>query len=171
LLSVCIGIPVTPDPVPSVGPVKMANKWPVNGSLDVFPHSQTFPSYASFCSAHFSPFVSSFLGGSGFVFASTSTIVAIPSAFALFASSSAGSVSVSRPPKSQSSCSSRIRLERSCAARIYVLVLAGDLVSLYIKEFGERFRNPNQKQADRVLFARHQKYPWGLPTGSSESIG
>jgi hypothetical protein len=132
----------------------MANKWPVNGSLDMFPHSQIFPSYASFYSTHFSSFVSSFLGDSGFVFASTSTIAAIPSAFALFASSSAGSVRVSRPPKSQSSCSSRMRLERSCAARIYVLVLAGDLVSLYINDFKESFGdpvpgNPSRKQEDR----------------------
>jgi hypothetical protein len=147
LLKACISTPVAPDPVLGVGPVQMAEKWHVHGSLDVILHSQFFLRALRHYSAHLPPFVSSFFGSSGFVFASISTIAAIPSAFALFASSSAGSVSVSRPPKSQSSCSSRMRLERSCAARIYVFVLAGELILLPTNSSGGTFGRSSPTQS------------------------
>jgi hypothetical protein len=70
--------------------------------------------------------------------AKPSIISAICTAFVRFASSSAGSVSVSSPPNSQSSCKSRMRVLRSCVVLIYACTLVPQI----------SFPPPNTKKAN-----------------------
>jgi hypothetical protein len=91
---------------------------PKSQSCGIPPHF-AFITYAPLVSLPFAAAPSLCLSTAGVFFASVSIISATACAFSRFTSSSAGSASVSRPPKSQSSWRSRTRVDISREVLIY----------------------------------------------------